>query len=340
MNLPFVLQSLIASFFLLMLTATVSVGQQEFTIAFYNTENLMDTIDNPRALDNDFLPAGKYKWNTTRYTRKLSSVARVISGMGDPDGPEIIGLAEVENKKVLQDLVTTKELKSHGYSIVHYDSPDERGIDVALLYKAKSFRVLSHRVYSAAFLTIRSHTRDVLLVKGVAQKDTLFLLVNHWPSRRSGTDESESKRIAVAIMVREVVDSILQKQANAKIIVMGDFNDEPGNKSIIVGLNAKQEAASLKKGELYNPYHRLSRPGTGTVYYSRRWSTFDQIMLSQGFFTAARSYVYKNAFIYHPEWMHYRKDPGNGPYRTFLGADYKGGYSDHFPVYIILERKK
>jgi predicted extracellular nuclease len=260
--------------------------------------------------------------------------------LGDSDGPEIIGLAEVENKKVLQDLVTTKELKSSGYGIVHSDSPDERGIDVALLYKTKSFRVIYSRKYSAAFLKIKSHTRDVLLVKGVAQKDTFIVLVNHWPSRRSGTEKSEDKRIAVSIMVREVIDSILQKQPNAKIITMGDFNDEPFDKSIAIELNAKPEFSGLKNGELYNPFNKLCGQGEGTVNYSRQWDLFDQIMLSKGFFVGKNSYTYKTAAIYHPDWMHYRKDLKNGPYRTFMGEDYKGGYSDHFPVYISLELKR
>lgn len=316
-----------------------AIGQQNFTVAFYNTENLMDTLDNPRAQDNDFLPEGKYRWNTPRYKKKLSSVAQVIAGLGDSDGPEIIGLAEVENKKVLQDLVATKELKASGYAIVHYDSPDERGIDVALLYKSKSFRVLSSRIYSAAFLKIKSHTRDVLLVKGVAQKDTFFILVNHWPSRRSGTEKSENKRLAVSIMVREILDSILVKQPNAHMIVMGDFNDEPFDKSISIELNAKAENNSLKKGELFNPFFNLCSQGLGSVNYSHNWDMFDQIMLSKGFFAGKNSYVYQNASVYHPSWMHYQKDLKKGPCRTFMGEDYKGGYSDHFPVFITFEKK-
>jgi predicted extracellular nuclease len=324
----------------LVFLSSLSFGQQNFTIAFYNVENLMDTLDNPRALDNDFLPGGKYHWNTKRYKKKQSSIGQVISGLGDQDGPEIIGLAEVENKKVLQDLVATKELKASGYSIVHYDSPDERGIDVALLYKSKSFRLISSRIYSAAFLNIKSHTRDVLLVKGVVQKDTFFVLVNHWPSRRSGKEKSEDKRIAVSIMVREALDSILLKQPNAKIIVMGDFNDEPFDKSIAIELNAKPELSSLKKGELFNPFHKLCSQGSGSVNYSHNWDMFDQILLSKGFFAEENLYHYKKAEVYHPDWMHYRKDVKAGPYRTFMGEDYKGGYSDHFPVYISLEQKK
>lgn len=326
---------------LISFTSLAAFAQQNFTVAFYNTENLMDTIDNPKALDNDFLPNGKYHWNTQRYKKKLNALASVISKLGDADGPELLGLAEVENKNVLQDLVRTSELKSYGYSIIHYDSPDERGIDVALLYKNSAFRVLSSRIYSAAFLKIKSHTRDVLLVKGLAQKDTLFLLVNHWPSRRSGTEASEDKRLAVSIMVREVVDSILQKQANAKIVIMGDFNDEPHNKSISIELNSKPENSALKKGELYNPFFNLSKQGEGSVNYSHSWNMFDQILLSQGFFTGKKNYyTYQTAAVYHPDWMHYMKDRKKGPYRTFMGTDYKGGYSDHFPVYINFEVKK
>ncbi len=317
-----------------------SYSQKNFTVAFYNTENLMDTLDNPRASDNDFLPTGKYKWNSERYKKKITSIATVISKLGDEDGPELLGLAEVENKKVLTDLANSRELKSYGYSIVHYDSPDERGIDVALLYKTKSFQVISSRIYSAAFLKIKSHTRDVLLVKGIAGKDTIFALVNHWPSRRKGVEQSEDKRIAVSIMVREAVDSILQKSLGAKIILMGDFNDEPTNKSIAVELNAKPESALLKKDELYNPFYNMSQQGLGSVNYSHQWDMFDQIMLSKDFFSGKGNLAYKEAAVYHPVWLHYKKEVKNGPFRTFMGQDYKGGYSDHFPVYIIFSNKK
>jgi len=333
--------SLIRFLFLVLLIAGYkeAQAQQKFTVAFYNTENLMDTLDNPHTLDNDFLPSGKYHWNSSRYQKKINVIANVISELGDPDGPELIGLAEVENKKVLQDLVAGKELKSKKYSIVHYDSPDERGIDVALLYKANSFRVLSSRIYSASFLKIRSHTRDILLVKGVAQKDTFCLFINHWPSRRKGVEASEDKRLAVSIMLREAIDSILQKQPSSKIIVMGDFNDEPFNKSISIELNAKADIVGLAKGALFNPFYNLSKAGEGSVNYNHSWNMFDQIMLSQGFFSHQKEYYrYKTAAVYHPDWMHYRKDLKNGPYRTFMGDDYKGGYSDHFPVYIMFEK--
>jgi predicted extracellular nuclease len=330
----------IVVFLCFLIAAGNSYSQKNFTVAFYNTENLMDTLDNPRALDNDFLPNGKYKWDSQRYKKKITSIATVISKLGDEDGPELIGLAEIENKKVLTDLVSSKELKSLGYSIVHYDSPDERGIDVALLYKTKSFRVLSSRIYSAAFLKIKSHTRDVLLVKGIVGKDTVFVLVNHWPSRRKGVEQSEDKRIAVSIMVREAVDSIYQKSSSAKIILMGDFNDEPTNKSITVELNAKPEVTSLKKDELYNPFYNLSQKGLGSVNYSHQWDMFDQIMLSKDFFSGKGNFAYKEASVYHPAWLHYKKEIKNGPYRTFMGQEYKGGYSDHFPVYIIFSNKK
>ena len=313
-------------------------SSQNLTVAFYNVENLMDTIDNSRAQDNDFLPGKKYKWNSVRYKKKVSALAKVISNLGDSDGPEMLGLAEVENKTVLKDLVGSKVLRSYGYEIVHYDSPDERGIDVAFLYKEKSFKLISSRVYSAAFLSIKSHTRDVLLVKGRVGNDTLFFLVNHWPSRRKGVEQSEDKRIAVSIMVREAVDSILKKSPLAKIILMGDFNDEPFNKSIAIELDAKSELKGLKKEELYNPFYSLGQQGLGTVHYNHKWNMFDQIILSNGFFSSSGSLKYQSANVYHPDWMHYNKDLKNGPFRTFMGDDYKGGYSDHFPVYIVFKK--
>lgn len=321
------------------LSETCVKAQKVFTVAFYNTENLMDTLDNPHAQDNDFLPKGKYKWTSKRYHQKLEAISTVISTLGDPDGPEVIGLAEVENRAVLKDLTNTKKLKSSAYQIVHYDSPDERGIDVALLYKTKSFRLISSTKYTTASLNIRSHTRDVLLVKGISEKDTLFLFVNHWPSRRKGTEETEEKRLAVAMMVRRKIDSIQQKNPSAKIMLLGDFNDEPDNTSVQVKLRSKAVNTALSKPELFNPFSNLSKAGGGSVNFHHQWNMFDQILMSKGFFQGKSSLKYTSAAVYHPAWLHYKRDFKSGPYRTFLGADYKGGYSDHFPVYVSFERK-
>lgn len=314
-------------------------AQHQFTVAFYNTENLMDTLDNPHAQDNNFLPKGKYQWTSKRYQQKLIAISTVISTLGDADGPEVIGLAEVENKSVLKDLTCTKALKKYSYGIVHYDSPDERGIDVALLYKIKSFRIISSIKYSTATLNIKSHTRDILLVKGVTEKDTLYIFVNHWPSRRKGTAESEEKRLAVAMIVRRKVDSIQQRAPFAKILIMGDFNDEPTNTSVLVKLKSKSDKNTLTKTELYNPFFNLSNTGIGSVNYHHQWYIFDQILMSKGFFQGKSNLKYFSSAVYHPEWLHYQKNLKSGPYRTYLGADYKGGYSDHFPVYVSFERK-
>jgi hypothetical protein len=298
----------------------------------------MDTLDNPHTYDNDFLPNGKYKWDSQKYAAKITAVATVISKIGDSDGPELIGLAEVETKKELLNLVASKELKSSHYSIVHYDSPDQRGIDVALLYKSNCFKVISSRIYSASFLTIKSHTRDVLLVKGIMEKDTLFVLVNHWPSRRKGKEQSENKRIAVAIMVREITDSILQVSVNAKIMVMGDFNDDPSDNSLFIELNAKPELSTLKNGEFYNPFYLLNKQGHGTLLYNQKWYMFDQILLSKNFFEKKTFYPFKEAMVYDPDWLYYKKEKQKGPYRTFMGKNYTGGYSDHFPVCIVFRK--
>jgi exonuclease III len=176
-------------------------------------------------------------------------------------------------------------------------------------------------------------------VKGILDKDTMILLVNHWPSRRSGKEKSENKRIAVSIMVREIVDSVLQKNPEAKILLMGDFNDEPSDKSISIELNAKADLAGLKNDELYNPYYTLKNRGQGSVNYGSKWIMFDQILLSKGFFSGKALWEYENAYVYHPDWMHYHKDIHKGPYRTFMSDEYKGGYSDHFPVYIVLKKR-
>ena len=312
-------------------------NNQAYTIAFYNLENLFDTKNDPKTLDDDFTPKGKKNWNNKRYKRKLKKLGGVIAQLGVKrsfHSPAIVGVVEVENQNVLVDLVHSNSLKNQNYGIVHYDSPDERGIDVALLYKKELFELLSSEtfpLYLEGTNGDRDYTRDILLVKGKLNGELIHILVNHWPSRRSGSNESEEKRIKAAELAMFIVEKINNETENAKIIIMGDFNDDPSNISV---------KKHLVNDTFYNPMERLIDTGNGTLSYKRTWHLFDQIIFSKNFFNieeGKHSFKYAEVFDKHflKEWK--GKYKGN-PFRTYIGKWYQGGFSDHFPVYVYLKQ--
>jgi endonuclease/exonuclease/phosphatase family metal-dependent hydrolase len=322
-------------FFLINMTEEAS----NITIGFYNLENLFDTIDDPHINDNEYLPDSKKKWNTSRYNQKIQNLSKVISQLGDNDGPEILGLCEVENGKVLQDLLKTELLKGNGYEIVHMNSQDKRGIDAAMIYKKKYFQVLSKCLISSDKEDGTLTPREILLVKGLLGKDTLFILVNHWPSRLGGESTSEEKRIHLAKVLRKTADSILNVSKTDNILLMGDFNDEPVNKSISKFLNANNNLSNYSKNDLLNPFYEVMQEGEGTIKYKSDWELFDQIMISASLKdNKAHTYLENSAGIYSPLWMHYMQKENNGPHRSFINSKYYGGYSDHFPVFIQLKK--
>jgi predicted extracellular nuclease len=308
-----------------------------YTIAFYNLENLFDTKDNPRTLDDDFTPEGRKNWDGHRYWKKLKKIARVISQIGTERSfhtPAILGVVEVENRQVLKDLVLSKELKKCDYRIVHYDSPDERGIDVGLLYKKELFELMYSKSYPLMLEDekgIRDTTRDILLVKGKLNDELIYVLVNHWPSRRSGVEATDEKRISAAKLVHEIIEEIYSETENAKIIVMGDFNDDPTSNSV---------KNYLMTDDFYNPMERLLSRGKGSLNHDGTWYLFDQIIVSKTFFneeTGGHSFKYAEVFdsFFLRKWR--GKHKGN-PFRTFSGKWYLGGFSDHFPVFIYLKK--
>ncbi len=326
---------------LLLLLSCYSDDQQVNgdVIAFYNVQNLFDTENDPHARDEEFLPSGSAHWTLDRYNTKLQHLAKCISQLGDQDGPEIIGLCEVENKKVLEDLTAQKELKGK-YKIVHYDSPDNRGIDVALLYKSAQYKLLSsHSFRISKYKEITLETRDVLFCRFSKDKDTFMVLVNHWNSRRGGEDKTQEKRIALASFVKQYSDSLQKKHPHDLLMIMGDFNDEPEDKSITEILKAKHTSDGLQLKELYDPFYKPSIAGEGSHQYNREWLMYDQVIVNQ---VAVKNkgwhYQEGSAQVYHPDWLHYQNDPRKGPYKTYQGNQYFGGYSDHFPVYVKLVR--
>lgn len=314
-------------------------------IAFYNLENLFDTINDPQTNDDDFTPEGLYRWSSARYEEKKHNMAKVISQIGKNhfnQHPVIIGLCEAENVLVLEDLIRSPQLKSCNYNIVHYNSPDRRGIDVAILYDSRLFKVFYSKAYNLYVPDKPDfYTRNQVLMGGILDGDTLYVIVNHWPSRRGGQKETNPLRIAAAKLTRHIVDSILNLNENARIIVMGDLNDDPVNESITNYLRAKGQIHKLENRDLYNPSCELYKKGIGTLAYQGKWNFFDQIIISQGLLnTNLQSWEFYKAYVFNEDFLINKEGKYKGyPYRTFSGNSYIGGYSDHLPSYIILMKR-
>jgi predicted extracellular nuclease len=284
----------------------------EFSAAFYNAENLFDNEDDPETNDEDFLPESEKEWTEVRYQKKLKDVARVIASMPGKHLPDLVGLSEVENRTVLLDLVKQADLFAAGYMIVHKDSPDRRGIDVALLYKPDRFEVLYQDYFTIPLVTNGKPTRDVLYVKGlVSEADTLHVFINHWPSRFGGKEKSAPNRNAVAAMVRYRVDSLLQNQPDCKILLMGDFNDNPDDESIVDILGGASMPDQTDK-PLFNLYAAAWSRGEGTFNYRGDWGMLDQILISWSLKDATRGLSVKPdaAGILRKPWMIYTNEKG------------------------------
>lgn len=324
-----------------------SASSQEKTfkascIAFYNIENLFDTIDDPNTNDAEFLPDGINRWTAQRYHDKLSNMAKVIAGIGSEmvkGGPAIIGLSEIENRGVLEDLINTPPLKDMGYSIVHYDSPDARGVDVGLLYKSSAFRVknsTSNRLYMPNQPDWKS--RDQLVVTGELDGEEISVIVNHWPSRRSGPEY----RAEAARLSRKLSDSLMRINKEAKIFIMGDLNDDPTDRSVMKYLGAKGKKEEVARGDLFNPMWQLHRDGIGSLAYRDAWNLFDQIIISEPLLSEkGKGWKFYKAKIYNEKFLIQKEGPFAGyPFRTFAGGAYAGGYSDHFPAYLFVVKEK
>lgn len=307
-----------------------------YTIAFYNLENLFDTEDDPNTMDDDFTPSGFKKWSMKRYKRKLYKLAKTISEIGNEKtktSPVLVGVAEVENEGVMQDLIGAEPLHNFNYGYVHYDSPDERGIDTALIYCKDHFEVLYSEPIALVLIEDdgrQDTTRDILYVKGKLNGEEVHVFVNHWPSRRDGGNETSAKRVKAAETVKAFMAKIEVDVASPNYIIMGDFNDGPDDESI---------KTLMESGQLYNPMEKLITPDRGSATYKREWLLFDQIMVSHNFFNYEKgTHSFAHANIFDKEFLTEFKGKFKGtPYRTYAGRKYIGGYSDHFPVYIHLK---
>lgn len=335
--------------FFLLYSVVVS-GQKEFNvacIAFYNVENLFDTIDSPDTDDVEFTPKGVNLYNSFVYYDKLGKLSRVISEIGSEytvDGAAILGLAEIENRTVLEDLILQPALKNRGYQILHHDSRDARGVDVALLYQPKYFIP-----DTAIYIPVRrseegekeSYARDILVAVGSLNGEKVGITVNHWPSRRGGEKSSAHLRNYAALLNRDALDSLFTKHGIDATIVMGDLNDDPVNDSLRKILKSGSNNESISHDEMYNPMEEFFRKGLGTNAYRDAWSLFDQIILGPGFINDKAGYHYYKAGVHNPSYMTQKSGDFKGyPMRTYANGLYVGGYSDHFPVYVLLVKEK
>lgn len=319
-------------------------------VAFYNLENFYDTVDNPIVNDNEFTPKGERNYNTEIYLNKVGKLASVLAQMGTdenpktPEGPAIIGVAEIENDTVLTDLIHHPLIQKRGYQFIHYDCKDARGVDVALLYNPKYF---TPEASQSLFVHLPSgakdsyFTRDVLWVKGKLDGETIHVYVNHWPSRLGGEERSAPGRAAAAMVSKKHIDSIIKVDGDQKYIIMGDLNDDPISPSITKVLQAKGKIEEVKAGGIFNPWIEMYKNGFGTLAYQDAWGLFDQIMISQKWLDKKQDgFFFYKAFIFNRDFL--TENNGrykNYPMRTWDGLTYRGGYSDHFPTYLVLLKK-
>ena len=328
---------------------TVAQEKRNFkihTIAFYNVENLFDTINDINKND-EASPIMEMKFNRSEiYKKKVKNMASVIEDIGSDlvnKSPSIVGLSEVENRNVIEDLLNTKHLLNKNYDIVHYDSPDERGIDVGLIYNKDVFKVNSTKSHELIIYdnnsSKRNYTRDQLVVSGLLDNELIHVIVNHWPSRSGGEERSRAGRMAAAELNKKIIDSLQNKYKNAKIITMGDFNDDPHDDSMKKILNAKKHIEDVKTNGIYNPMEViLSDQGIGSNAYRDVWQLFDQILVTEPFLNKKYdSYQFYKAGIFNKSYLINKAGRYKGyPFRSFSWGSFTGGYSDHLPPYIYL----
>lgn len=325
-------------------TATKAVDMKEIGVAFYNIENLFDTEDDPKIEDEDFTPDGKYAWTEDKYKIKLANIAKVIAQLAK-DGPEFFGLVEIENAGVVRDLLSQKALTDiANYKLVHENSQDARGVDVAFCYNPAVFTYVAHKAFAPKFSDASKKSRDFLLVEGKVAGEVMYVIVNHWPSRRGGQQVSEIFRVEEATHVRQVCDSVLKKNSKAHIIVMGDFNDDPSNKSISEIMGAKGSATEAAKSGFFNTMTNVLDPNAkGSLTYEGKWNLFDQFLLSSNLVNGKSKvkYLPNSADVFSPEWLKvgFGKGKDNPKRSIFRDKFQDDGYSDHFPVQMLLQVK-
>ncbi|MFI3304674.1 MAG: endonuclease/exonuclease/phosphatase family protein [Rikenellaceae bacterium] len=328
-------------------------AQSHHKIAFYNVENFFDTIDDPNTNDDEFTPNGSNEWTYVKYAKKLTNVERVLFDISkiESEYPAVIGFAEVEVSSVMEDIASTPKLAPAKYQVVHYDSPERRGVDVAFLYRPDVFQLEgSEAIRSVIPGRPDFKTRDILTMWGKIDKEPFFFAVVHWSSRVGGQKSSEHLRIANATQLRSVVDSVSMANPATKIVLMGDFNDDPQDKSLYEVLGATESRERIKNGDFFNPFYSMHKAGYGTLGYAGRWNLFDNIVVSKNLVFAEPS-TYKidksplnskyYGTVFKTKYLLQQSGSYKGyPYRSYSNGAFIGGYSDHLPVFITISRTK
>ena len=317
-------------------------GSKAARVMFYNVENLFNYTHDSLKRDQEYLPEGTRHWNKNKYWTKQKQIAKVITAVGGWEMPALVGLAEVENLHTLLNLAYNTQLKSTNYQIIHHESPDRRGIDVALLYRKEKFQLIHDCAIRICFpFDTTSYTRDILYVKGVlCGTDTIHLVVSHWPSKWGGAFVTQPKRKYVAEQIRKLTDSIILDNSRANILIMGDLNDTPIDESLTQGLGSVL-ADSSSKEPLYNLMLPMKNPDVGTHFYKgptgAEWNLIDQFIVSKSLYYGNAQLKLKGekAYIFKAPFLLEKNNEGiEIPNRTYLGMKYHGGYSDHLPIYL------
>lgn len=332
---------------MVMLTvATVWAQEKPYKVVFYNLENLFDIYDDPETHDEEFTPESVKQWNEIKYQKKLTNMERVLFDIAaiNKDYPVVIGVSEIENRTVLEDLISQPKLKGANYRICHYDSPDARGVDVAFLYRADVFKLEgSDNIKLNVPELPNFRTRDLVVMWGNIEGEPFYFLVSHWPSRLGGKEASQFKRDACAKQIREIKDSLLKENPATKVVVMGDFNDDATDASLVKVMGAKGKVKDLEKGDFFNPYFQMLRAGLGTLAYQDMWNLFDNICVTENLVNAEKGKLrlikgqkyYGNIFT-RPYMLQQEGQYKGYPLRTFVTNNFQNGFSDHFPVYIYI----
>lgn len=315
--------------------------KQKYVVGFYNVENLFDIVDNPDKNDEDFLPGGYYKWTKEKYLKKQHNIARAIKAMADANGAfhSVLGIAEVENKKVLEDLVSQPEIAKARYEIVHSESPDPRGIDVAFLYRPDHFKLLETETVHFKFV----QSRDVLVIRGLLGGEMFAFMVAHLSSRIGG--KGTDTRLMGAEAIHKKAVQLMKDYPGIKIVIMGDMNDDPVDESMVKGLHGKEFIADLGEDDFFSPFYSMLKAGYGSMEYKGTWQIFDQILVNKSTTEGKGLKIQKiedNKFygkVFKPDFLIQQSGRYKGtPLRTFSSGEFLDGFSDHLPTYIILSK--
>ena len=335
---------------LCLLVMLIAFAQKPYKVVFYNLENLFDTINDPNKNDEEYLPEGERKWTTYRYNQKLANMSRVLFDIAAEDRifPTVIGVSEIENRLVLEDLLATPKLAKTNYRIVHYDSPDRRGVDCAFFYRPDQFKLEGSEAHKISFPGRPNfYTRDLVAMWGKIEGEPFYFIVSHWPSRLGGKERSQYSRDFVAAKCKHICDSVRTVNPATKVVIMGDFNDDATDASVVEVLGAKGNMKKLEKNDMYNPFHAMLKAGYGTLAYRDSWNLFDNIVVSENLATGSTGALkvqkkegakfYGNIFT-RPYMIQQEGQYKNYPLRSFVGSNFQNGYSDHFPVYIYIAK--